>query len=81
MRPTLLDWQFAMVTLIALGALGVLVRRFAPARRRPARRRADPGLRPLRVERSRIAPRATPRRARRPRRSCRCSDLRETARK
>jgi hypothetical protein len=31
-----LDWQFVVVTVVALGAAGVVVRRFVPARRRPA---------------------------------------------
>jgi hypothetical protein len=30
------DWQFVVVTAIALGAALVIVRRFVPARRRPA---------------------------------------------
>ena len=34
------DWQTVVVTAIALGAAGVIVRRFVPARRRPP---ATPG--------------------------------------
>ena len=30
-----LDWQTVIVTVIALGAAGVVVRRFLPARRKP----------------------------------------------
>jgi hypothetical protein len=31
-----LDWQTVAVTIVALGAMAVIVRRFVPARRRPA---------------------------------------------
>jgi hypothetical protein len=41
MMPAL-DWQFAVVTLIALGALVVLVRRFAPAKVRVRGGKGDP---------------------------------------
>ena len=30
-----LDWQTVVVTVVALGAAGVIVRRFLPARRKP----------------------------------------------
>ena len=38
-----IDWQFATVTVIALIAFGVLVRRLAPARKSPGAAVADPG--------------------------------------
>jgi hypothetical protein len=42
-----LDWQFVVVTIVALGAAGIVVRRFVPVRRRrsgsPARPRGPSG--------------------------------------
>ena len=36
------DWQFAVVTLVAVGALLVLIRRFMPAKTRVRGGRGDP---------------------------------------
>ena len=50
-----LDWQTAVVTIVALGAALVIVRRFAPARRRsnagPGAPSASGRVRPLRDRR------------------------------
>ena len=39
-----LDWQTVVVTLVALGAAFVVVRRFIPARRRSKRRPGAPAM-------------------------------------
>jgi hypothetical protein len=74
-----IDWQFVVVTLLAAGALWVLVRRFAPSR--PAgRAKADPSCAHCTSnEQNRTASPRAPRTTTTPVVSLR--DLRETARK
>jgi hypothetical protein len=38
-----IDWQFVVVTIVALGAAGMVVRRFVPSRRRSSAPVARPG--------------------------------------
>jgi hypothetical protein len=75
-----IDWQFVIVTMLAAGALWVLVRRFAPAGKPAGRAKADPSCAHCASnEQNRTAPHRAPRTTTTPVVSLR--DLRETARK
>jgi hypothetical protein len=76
-----LDWQFIVVTLIAAGALLVLVRRFMPARARVRGGKGDPACAHCASNESnrKASARPAPRTATTPVVSL--SDLRDTARR
>ena len=76
-----IDWQFVVVTLLAVCALWVLVRQFLPAKKAAGRARTDPACAHCASndQNRAAAPHRTPRTATTPVVSLR--DLRETTRK